>query len=295
MGLCLSHKNTIRLCDLLAGDLNRQLVNAISSKKTISLVGDNVNFTVRVRDERLKRHGRMHHFFGSAVLTHDLAFPSLPSQSPQLLVGDMRTDLFVPNSSEQVELVNDYAIMAMKVAAKYINCFKRLEFPQHRPDEYTQQLTSKTGVHPLHALPLNEQHYGDVVQILAEYVTKMEAVHQEAGISTDDMPTIQIGGDQLTRERFSSAKLLRLGVDSPSDRFAKLTPVASHFFHMAMKLLKVCFKRLWSTDTCGTSTLHAQKIRLQRSEVKLEVKDAYNACKDFFISYIRMLTYSTQF
>ena len=32
-------------------------------------------------------------------------------------------------------------------------------------------------------------------------------------------------------------------------------------------------------------TLHAQQIRLQRNEVKLEVKNAYNARKDFFISY----------
>lgn len=287
LGLCLSHKNTLRLCDLLSGDLDRQLIDAIVSKKRISIVGDNVNFATSVRDERMKRHGKVHNFFGSAVLIHDLEFSSLSTQSPQIPICDLTSSLFIPNVTEQKELVNDYALMAIRVAVKYVDCFKCLDdiFPNYRPDNFTHQLMTKTGVIPLHVLPLNEMHYGDVVKILDAYVTKMEGVYQEAGVGKEDMPNILIGGDQLTRERFSSAKLLRLGGESTSERFQKLTPVVSHFFHMGMKLLNVCFKRLWSTDTTGLSTLHAQKIRLQRSDVKLEVKNAYNSCKDFFVSY----------
>jgi hypothetical protein len=41
----------IRLYDLLYGDLNRQTPDAIKSQNTISLVGDNVNFTTNVRAE----------------------------------------------------------------------------------------------------------------------------------------------------------------------------------------------------------------------------------------------------
>jgi len=107
---------------------------------------------------------------------------------------------------------------------------------------------------PLHVLPLNEQKYGDVVQILDEYKTKMESVYQEAGYDQTTMPCIQIGGDQLTRDRESSAMLLRLGTELASKRFAKLFPVVCEFFHMDMKILGVAFKRLWSTEATGIST-----------------------------------------
>jgi hypothetical protein len=274
----------------MAGDINRQLVDAIIAKKRLRLVGDNINFTTRVRDERMNRHGKMHHYFGSAVLIHDLSFPNVPTHAPQINISEMKADMFIPNSDEQDALIDDYAIIAIQIAIKHIEYFRCLEslFPKHRPDQYTHQLMKKTVVVPLHVLPYNEQKYGDVVKILVEYVSKMESLYAEAGISKHNMPNIQIGGDQLTRDRFSWAKLLRLGTDSPSDRFDKLKPVSNEFFHMAMKLLAVCFKQLWSTETSGISTLYAQKIRLQRSEVKLQVKDAYNDCKDFFVSYADM-------
>ena len=262
-------------------------MEAIICKKRIRLVGDNVNFTTHVRDERIARHGKMHNFFGSIALIHDFAFPNVANHSPQHNLLDLTADMFIPNSIEQEAIVYDYAYMAIRVAVKYIDYFKFLDklFPEHRPDNFTHLLTSKTNVIPLHVLPYNEMQYGDVVRILNEYIIKMESIYEQAAISKDSMPSIQIGGDQLTRERFSSSKLLRIGTNSQSNRFDRLTPISCEFFHMAMKILKVCFKRLWSVTAVDTITLHAQQIRLQRNEVKLEVKNAYNACKDFFISY----------
>ena len=77
------------------------------------------------------------------------------------------------------------------------------------------------------------------------------------------MPSIQIGGDQLTRERFSSSKLLRVGTNSRSNRFDRLTPISCECFRIAMKILKVCFECLWSVTAVDTITLHAQQIHLQ--------------------------------
>jgi hypothetical protein len=140
-----------------------------------------------------------------------------------------------------------------------------------------------------HVLPLNEQEYGDVVKILKTYVSDMENIYVDAGYTTENMPNVQIGGDQLTRERFSCAKSLRLGTKTPSERFDKLFPVSCEFFHMAMKCLTVCFKNLWSEAAVNKVTLYAQKVRLQRNQVKYAVKDSYNECKDFFVLYIDAL------
>ncbi len=156
-------------------------------------------------------------------------------------------------------------------------------FPHHRPDQYSELISKKTAIYPQHVLPLNEQQYGDVVKILEIYVGDMETIYKDAEV---DMPMIQIGGDQLTRERFSSAKSLRLGTKTQSQRFEKLFPISCEFFHMAMKFLTVCFKHLWSEGATHKATLYAQKVRLQRNQVKNSVKDSYNECKDFFVSYV---------
>jgi hypothetical protein len=264
-------------------------VEAILSNKRLRLIGDNAEIRTYSRDERRGRHGKMHHFFGSAVLIHDFQFPNTSTISPQRPIDDLTADFFIPNTQEQEEIVRDYACMAIKIAIKYLSCFKVLEgkFPDHFPDNFTHLLTRITKVVPLHLLPLNEMEIGDVVKILSVYIDFIEDVYQEAGISKGDIPSIQIGGDQLTRERCSSAKNLRIGTptSTPTERFDKLNPISCEFFHMAMKFLSVCFKNLWADSLLDTTTLQAQKIRLQRSQVKPDVKVAYNACKDFFVSY----------
>ena len=129
--------------------------------------------------------------------------------------------MFIPNSIEQEAIVYDYAYMAIRVAVKYIDYFKFIDklFPDHRPDNFTHLLTSKINVILLYVLPYNEMQYDDVVCILNEYIIKIESIYEQAGISKDSMPSIQIGGNQLTCELFSSSKLLRICTNSQSNRF----------------------------------------------------------------------------
>ena len=68
---------------MLDGDLDRQLVEAIIFKKRIRLVGDNVNFTAHVRDERIARHEKMHNLLGLIALIHDFSFKNVANHSPQ--------------------------------------------------------------------------------------------------------------------------------------------------------------------------------------------------------------------
>ena len=49
---------------------------------------------------------------------------------------------------------------------------------------------------------------------------------------------IHIGGDQLTRERFSTAKSLRRGNLSPEARFDHLGPTTFELFHLDMNFLQ---------------------------------------------------------
>lgn len=64
----------------------------------------------------------------------------------------------------------------------------------------------KNLVVALPVLPFNEQKYADVVQILDHYEQYIEEIYQSAEVP---LAKVHIGGDQLTRERFSGAKRLR--------------------------------------------------------------------------------------
>ena len=52
---------------------------------------------------------------------------------------------------------------------------------------------------------------------------------------------IHIGGDQLTRERFTEAKKLRMGCLEESDALKHLGHVTFEFFHLDMKFWRKLF------------------------------------------------------
>ena len=264
-----------------------QVIDAIKCGKRVRLVGDNLNMTVGVRDERFDRHGKMLHYFGSAILIHDFTFPSASHITPQKEYQSLKATDLLPSSNDFNLILEDYVFMAMHVAVKHIPYFTFLEneLPSYILDENSEQLKKKTTVIPLSVMPKNEQRYGDVVDILRHYESLMTTVHKKAGVDYNNIK-IHIGGDQLTRERFSSAKLLLIGAPTASDRFEHLSPISSEFFHLAMKMLNVTFKRLYNTNSGRqTGTMKAEQVRIQRNTVNPDVNAHYTADRDFFLSF----------
>ncbi|WAR07883.1 hypothetical protein MAR_017841, partial [Mya arenaria] len=85
----------------------------------------------------------------------------------------------------------------------------------------------KNTVIPLQIQHKNEQKYADVVDILDTYQDLGETLYQGSGLQ---VPQIHIGGDQLTRERFSDAKRLRAAALTASERFENLSPTTFELF-----------------------------------------------------------------
>ena len=53
--------------------------------------------------------------------------------------------------------------------------------------------------------------------------------------------TVTVGGDQLTRVRLESAKRLRAGAHSSTERFEHLNPIVEELFHVQQDLLEVIY------------------------------------------------------
>ena len=67
-----------------------------------------------------------------------------------------------------------------------------------------------------------------------------------SGDEFNNMASIPLGGDQLTRVTFDSARVLRSGTHSRTERFDQLSPVIEKLFHVQQDLLEVCEWYLYS-------------------------------------------------
>ena len=151
------------------------------------------------------------------------------------------------------------------------------------PTHYDVQM--KHTVIPLPALPKNEQCYSDVVQILDSYEQLINEVYTAAGKEIDENLKVHIGGDQLTRERFSGAKRLRKRAVVESERFTHLSPITFELFHLQITILSLFYKLLYKKDSVEFGTLHGEKVRLSRTDANGEdVKNHYDHCKELAVS-----------
>ncbi|CAC5410860.1 unnamed protein product [Mytilus coruscus] len=124
------------------------------------------------------------------------------------------------------------------------------------------------------------------------YLTSMRKclkdAHDEAGKQLSDQ-TFQIGGDQLTRKRFSGAKSLRAHHLNPADKFSHLSPITFELFHMLMDYLKMSLNITYKQESGqDIGTLKSLQDRLSRKNIGDNVNDHYEANKDFFISVTDM-------
>lgn len=111
------------------------------------------------------------------------------------------------------------------------------------PGDY--DVTRKHSVVPLPVLSKNEQCYTDVIQILDSYEETVAEIFKASGKVFDGKTKVHIGGDQLTRERFSGAKRLRKVAITEEERFEHLSPITFELFHLQMTLLTMFYKLLY--------------------------------------------------
>ena len=62
-------------------------------------------------------------------------------------------------------------------------------------------------------------------------------------------------------------------------RFEHLSPITFEVFHLQMNVLTMFFKVLYNEKCNQPGTLAAEKIRLSRDNVHIDVKNHYDACR----------------
>ena len=286
VGVCLSYDRTLDVMNIVGGHFNSQIIDIVKNQKRFRLVGDNINWNVGVHDQRLDHRSRMFHAFGSAVLVQNVSFDYLCDVAPQIHYSVAPVQLFIPSLEEISAIKEEYVAIVTKIAARHIPLFQLFKecVPKQLSRPVSEKLKEKTKVVPMPVLFKNEQYLQDVVQILDSYEVFLDEVFQEAGVTTDGVK-VHIGGDQLTRDRFSGGKALRSHHIHASERFDHLGPITFELFHMLMNYMKMVYKQLYKeSSTQDMGTLKSLKERLSRSSVGTNVNEHYDADKDFFMS-----------
>ena len=94
----------------------------------------------------------------------------------------------------------------MRTAARHIPYFEQFQtvLPTDLWGEVPDGLNVKNKVIPLPVLHFNEQKYDEVVQIMDYYEDFLDKCYTAADLDIGTKK-VHIGGDQLTRDRFSGA------------------------------------------------------------------------------------------
>lgn len=287
VGICLSHNGMLQFMSGISDSFNSELINCVKEGKRFRLVGDNINFHVSVAQTRksVGKSGHMEHWFGSAAIIQNVEFHNLSDITPQCDLRQVPNTKFLLSEDELKEEVYHMSYLAAKIMVEH---FPWLQFAMDAMNEVDDKIPGmhvRNTVIPLPVMHKNEQKYTDVIDILDSYQELCDSTFQAAETPTQKT---QIGGDQLTRERFSGAKRLRAAALTETERLEGLSPITFELFHLQMTVLSVFYKILYSTENTDSFTLHSQKVRLLRKEADgNDVKNNYDSCKDLAESLIK--------
>ncbi|KAK7100930.1 hypothetical protein V1264_023792 [Littorina saxatilis] len=289
----MSYTATQETVSKLQQHIQAELVSHLRDGRRFRLVGDNVDFKVDVSHQRLSTTKEdkptTEHWFASAAIVQEVDFNHLSDVKPREDLISLPTSSFIPQADDWAGLKEEFVTLIMQTLVEHLPAFQAFNkcWLDAAKASSVPNLGKKQAVVPLAVLPKSEQKYSEVVDVLDYYESFLEEVHAQANLPLESSTKVQIGGDQLTRERFSGAKRLRCTAESPSKRFDHLHPITFEPFHLQMKILTVLYKILYNEKSLETGTLGAEKIRLCRTKADgKDVTSHFNDCSELAISLV---------
>ena len=150
VGVCLSYDRTVDVMNMVGGHFNCQIIDIVKNKSRFRLVGDNINWSVGVHDQRLYHRSRMFHAFGSAVLVQNVSFDYLSDVAPQIHYSVAPVQLFIPSVEEINAIKEEDVTIVTKVAARHISLFQLFKdrVPKHSSRPVSESWKRRSKLSP---------------------------------------------------------------------------------------------------------------------------------------------------
>ena len=126
-GLCLGYEGSQYMLTITGGKFNDSVINLVKDKKRFRLIGDNINWTVDVHDQRVDHRSRMYHAFESAILVKNIDFTSTPDVYPQRQFHETPHQDFIPSEDDYKLYKRDYTVLMSRVVFRHLPYFQRFE------------------------------------------------------------------------------------------------------------------------------------------------------------------------
>ena len=210
------------------------------------------NIKTNVKDMRIDHRNKMHNWFMSMVVSERVDVSFLDNCRPIPEIKNFTNENFLIFDEERLLLRKSSQVLVCRVFQEFFQqdifkflskvCSKQVHHPQ------SVAMHQKTLLFPLPMHFKDEKKLADMVDILCEIKETLNEVWQKSGAtSTNDgsgnfIPedfSCPFSGDQLTRVRATSARHLRAGCHTLTDRLAHTRPDVFELWHAKQNLLMV--------------------------------------------------------
>lgn len=249
-GISLSHQSMLNILDLIGGHYSDDLVDLIKNKRKCHVVGDNLNIKTNVKDMRMDNRNKMHNWFMSMVVSERVDVSSLDNTRAIRDIKNFSNENYLMSEEEQLLYKKSAQVLVCRVFQEFFDqdifrflskvCPKQINHPR------SLEMRLKTSLYPLPMHFKDEKKLADMVDILCELEETLNGVWQKSGATIDgsgnfipDDFSCPFSGDQLTRVRATSARNLRAGCHTATDRLAHTGPDVFELWHAKQNFLMV--------------------------------------------------------
>ncbi|WAR09365.1 LOW QUALITY PROTEIN: hypothetical protein MAR_019323, partial [Mya arenaria] len=296
MGLSVPEQTKLTLLDELGKINGKEVIAVLNQGKTLKITVDNIDGRIKANQVRLDGGNRDFHYTHWSVIIdrfhpRDLQDPSIEPKAVSAGGPDPKTLLF--SKEEHASLRKCYSWLVQRILIEDVPALS----------------VFCSVVHPVlnhkyrKVIMKDPKSLTNCVQIMDTILGTLQSLYTTAGRGEDfeNTATIPLGGDQLTRVTFDSARYLRAGTHTRTERLEHFTPVIEELFHVQQDLLecsscgivqKVYFLKLVyhrrSLTAREAGSLANYRAVLHRTNVNGQVKaNGYEAHKDFLLTVTR--------
>lgn len=281
MGLCVSRKSKDALVRDMGAAQRQSLCDAVrGSQGLVQIVGDNVDYTLGVRDGTMANFAVTHHWFLPALYVDRVTIPPSPIEPRDIL--SVKPEEFQLSDVETYELMgNTITLLGRILVRRMPGCALLpwyLPHFDHIPHPCSAQLSQRSIIVPLTLIPVGEASHQGMLTILRAIIAEVDSVFAEVGVPTG---RVLFGGDELTSERAGGAVAALRAETGAVERVHDVIPI-TELFHETMTFLIAVWDKYYVPGTVADQgTLMHLRHLIDRRNVSKDAKHKVHETEAF--------------
>ena len=172
------------LLQTIGGHFTDIAVRTVKKSETLRGTGDNWDMRIQLGHLRKTLKNDDLHLFASNLYVNRVNFNHLSNENSIRDFGTCSRRIFQLNIQEMIVLKNNFMVLTSRILTEFCPKFHFLKSvtPKHIKHRFSNEMSTKSTIIPLHILDTNENNYNDCVRILRAYEEWVYQIYKEAGV-----------------------------------------------------------------------------------------------------------------